>query len=77
MTSNFAAGGYILSIFLTRNGTFVSEFETLIDVHKVGLERFLFRLSRDNPLGYRILAFSISSAARWLTAAIFQVVLAQ
>ena len=77
MASNFAEGDYILSIFLTRDSTFVSEFETLIDVRKVGLERFLFRLSRDSPLGYRILALAISIAARWLTAAVFQEVLAQ
>ena len=76
MTSNFAEGGYILSIFLTLDRTFVSEFGKLIDACKVGLKRFLFRLSRGNPLDYRIMGLAIAVAARWLTAAIFQVVLA-
>ena len=61
MTSNFAEGDYFLNIFLTLDGTFVSEFEKLIDVLEVGLKRFLSRLSRDNPLDYRILALAIAS----------------
>ena len=76
MTSNFADWDYFLSIFLTLDSTFVSEFEKFINLREVGLKRFLFRLSRDNPLDYRILALAIAIAASWLTAAIFQVVLA-
>ena len=49
MTSNFTEWDYITRIFLARYSTVVSEFETSIDVRKVGLEQFLFHLSQDNP----------------------------
>jgi tellurite resistance protein len=70
-------GDYITKIFLTRGGEVVSEFETSIDVRKVGLERILFRLSRDNPLAYGCLALAIAIAAGWLASAAFQFIRAR
>ena len=77
MPSNLTEGDYITKIFLTRGGEVVSEFETSIDVRKVGLERILFRLSRDNPLAYGFLALAIAIAAGWLASAAFQVIRAR
>ena len=77
MPSNLTEGDYITKIFLTRSGEVVSEFETSIDVRKVGLERILFRLSRDNPLAYGFLALAIAIAAGWLASAAFQVIRAR
>ena len=74
MPSSLTEGDYITRIFLTRDSTVVSEFETSIDVRKVGLERFLFHLSRDNPLVYGILALAIAISAGWLASAVFQVI---
>jgi hypothetical protein len=42
-------------------------------VHKVGLERWLFTLSREQPLVYGLLSIAIAIAAGWGASAAFQV----
>ena len=58
-------GGYVTRIFLTRNGKVVSQYQTTIDVRKVGLERWLFGLSRNQPLLYGLMSIAIAVAAGW------------
>ena len=72
MPANLTEGEYRTRIFLTRDGKVVNQFETSIDVRKVGLERFLYRLSRDKPLGYGLLSLAIAIFAGWLASATFQ-----
>lgn len=72
MPANLTEGEYKTRIFLTRDGKVVNQFETAIDVRKVGLERYLYRLSRDNPLGYGLLSLAIAILAGWLASAAFQ-----
>lgn len=72
MPANVTEGNYKTRIFLTRNGQVVSEFETDIDVRKVGLERFLFALSRENPLVYGLMSLAIAIFAGWSASAVFQ-----
>jgi hypothetical protein len=50
----------------------VNDFETDIDVRKVGLERFLFALSRENPLIYGLMSLAIAIFAGWSASAVFQ-----
>ncbi|MBU2983520.1 TIGR02186 family protein [Lentibacter algarum] len=73
LPANLTEGDYKARIFLTRSGKVVSEYETLIDVHKVGLERFLFNLSRQQPLIYGLLSLAIAIAAGWLASAAFRI----
>ena len=47
-------------------------FETAIDVQKIGLERFLFRLSHENPLIYGIMSLAIATMARRGASAAFR-----
>ncbi|MBT6508212.1 MAG: TIGR02186 family protein [Marinovum sp.] len=72
MPANLTEGNYKTRIFLTRNGQVVSDFETDIDVRKVGLERFLFALSRENPLAYGLMSLAIAIFAGWSASAVFQ-----
>jgi len=72
MPANLTEGNYKTRIFLTRNGRVVSDFETDIDVRKVGLERFLFALSRENPLAYGLMSLAIAIFAGWSASAVFQ-----
>ncbi|ASM71249.1 MULTISPECIES: TIGR02186 family protein [Roseobacteraceae] len=58
-------GGYVTRIFLTRDGTVVSQYQTTIDVRKVGLERWLHALSRNQPLLYGLMSIAIAIAAGW------------
>lgn len=65
MPANLTEGRYATRIFLTRGGRVVSMYETEIDVRKVGLERFLFSLSREKPMVYGVMALAIAVAAGW------------
>ncbi|VAW04416.1 Transmembrane protein co-occuring with sulfite exporter TauE/SafE, partial [hydrothermal vent metagenome] len=72
MPSNLTEGVYSTRIFLTRGGEIVSVYTTTIDVQKVGLERWLFKLSRENPFWYGIMSLAIAIAAGWSASAVFQ-----
>ncbi len=72
MPSNLTEGTYTTRVLLTRGGTVVSAYETEIDVRKVGLERFLYALSREQPFVYGVLALVIAVLAGWGASAGFQ-----
>ncbi|MGS4983045.1 TIGR02186 family protein [Pseudosulfitobacter pseudonitzschiae] len=65
LPSAVTEGGYITRIFLTRDGKVVSQYQTTIEVRKVGLERWLFALSRNQPLLYGLMSIAIAIAAGW------------
>ncbi|OIQ35102.1 MAG: hypothetical protein BM559_03880 [Roseobacter sp. MedPE-SWchi] len=65
MPADLTEGKYSARIFLTRAGQVVSSFETDIDVRKVGLERFLYSLSREQPFLYGLMSLAIAIAAGW------------
>jgi len=73
MPSNVTEGKYRTRIFLTRAGRVVSLYETEIDVRKVGLERWLYNLSRQNPPVYGLMSIAIAIAAGWGASAAFRV----
>lgn len=64
-------GAYETRIFLTRDGEVISTYQTQIDVRKVGLERWLFSLSREQPLIYGLMSLGIAIAAGWGASAVF------
>ncbi len=66
-------GDYATRIFLTRGGEVVSKYETSIYVRKVGLERWLYTLSRENAFMYGIMSLAIAIAAGWGASAAFSV----
>lgn len=72
MPANLTEGDYKTRIFLTRGGVVVSEYQTIIDVRKVGLERWLYNLSRQQPLIYGLLSLAIAIAAGWGASAAFR-----
>ena len=50
----------------------MDNFETKIEVSKVGLERFLYNLAHDRPLIYGLLSLAIAIAAGWMASAVFR-----
>lgn len=72
LPADLTEGDYTTRIFLTRAGKVVSNFETALDVRKVGLEKFLYGLSRQQPLVYGILSLAIAIIAGWGASAVFQ-----
>lgn len=67
-------GDYETRIFLTRGGEVVSKYETSIYVRKVGMERWLFALSRENAFLYGLMSLAIAIAAGWGASAAFSLI---
>ncbi|AUC52623.1 hypothetical protein CDO87_05190 [Sagittula sp. P11] len=74
MPANLTEGAYPTRIFLTREGKVVSSYSTEIEVRKVGLERWLFTMSREQPLIYGLMSLAIAIAAGWGASAAFRLV---
>lgn len=72
MPANLTEGDYVARIFLTRGGTIIADYETAIDVRKVGLERWLFSLSREQPVWYGLMSLAIAISAGWGASAAFR-----
>ncbi|MBO9465735.1 TIGR02186 family protein [Tropicibacter sp. R15_0] len=73
LPANLTEGAYKTRVFLTRNKEVISVYETEIEVRKVGLERWLFTLSRQQPLLYGLMSLAIAIAAGWGASAAFQI----
>jgi uncharacterized protein (TIGR02186 family) len=72
MPADISDGDYTARILLTRNGNVIDEFTTIIDVRKVGLERFLFNMSREHPLAYSLMSIAIAIFAGWAASLLFR-----
>ncbi len=72
LPSNLTEGSYSARIFLTRDGAVVDEYDTVIPVNKVGLERWLYDLAHDDALLYGLLSIAIAIGAGWGASAVFQ-----
>lgn len=71
LPANITEGAYETRIFLTRGGTVVDEYDTVIPVEKVGIERWLYRMAQDNAVLYGIMSLAIAIAAGWGASAAF------
>lgn len=67
-------GDYKTRIFLLRDGKVLDVQRAAIRVKKVGLERWLYRLSLDKPLIYGILSLILAVAAGWGASAAFDLI---
>ena len=72
LPANLTEGSYQTRILLTRGGAVVSQFETAIEVRKVGLERWIYTLSREQPMLYGLMSLAIAIAAGWGASAAFR-----
>ncbi len=74
LPANLVEGPYLVRFFLTRGREVIDSHATVIEVRKVGLERFVYRLAHDQPLLYGFLALLIAGGAGWGASAAFQVI---
>lgn len=72
LPSQLNEGLYTARIYLTRQGKVISNYEAQIDVHKVGMERWLYNLSRENAFAYALLSLVIAIAAGWAASEAFR-----
>ena len=71
LPSNLTAGEYTARILITRNKAVVDVFETKLDVHKVGIQRWLYNLAHENAVYYGLMSLFIAIAAGWSASAVF------
>jgi uncharacterized protein (TIGR02186 family) len=67
-------GSYGARIFLLRNGEVLDEAETVIDVQKAVLERWLYNLAYQQPFLYGVLALGLAVFFGWGASALFRLV---
>ncbi len=72
LPANLVEGSYRTRIFLLRDGQVVDVYRAPIDVRKVGLERWLFRLAFDQPFLYGLMSLAVAVAAGWAASAAFR-----
>ena len=75
LPANLTEGEYRTRIYLTRGGYIASQYETVIEVQKVGLERWVFNLAHEQPLIYGLLSLFIAIAAGWGASTAFRMLL--
>ena len=71
LPASLTEGAYDTRIFLTRGGDVVAQYETVIDVRKVGMERWLFSLAHEQAFIYGLLSLFIAINAGWGASAVF------
>lgn len=71
MPANLVEGDYLAEFFLVRDYSVVSSSSAVIRVEKTGIERWLYNLSRQQPLVYGLMSVALALAAGWLAATAF------
>jgi uncharacterized protein (TIGR02186 family) len=74
LPANLTEGAYRVRIFLTRDGQIVDVNESVIEVHKEGLERWLHSLAHEQPLLYGLMSLLLAIGAGWLASTAFSLV---
>ncbi len=74
LPSNLIEGLYKTRIFLLRDGRVIDAHSAAIEVSKVGLERWLYQLSRQRPLIYGLMSLALAVVAGWAASAVFRLV---
>lgn len=72
LPADLTEGTYRLRIYLTRDGQVVDSHASDVLVRKIGLERWLYRLSLEKPAIYGLLSLVIAILAGWLASAAFR-----
>jgi uncharacterized protein (TIGR02186 family) len=65
LPANLTEGDYHVRMFLTRGGKVIDAQDQVIEVQKQGLERFVNRLSKSQPLIYGLLSLAMAVVAGW------------
>ncbi len=71
LPSNLTEGDFLVRLFLARGGKVIDAQEQVINVRKEGLERWIFNLSRKEPLLYGFLSLALAVIAGSGASALF------
>lgn len=73
LPANLVEGDYKTRIFLLREGRVIDVHRAPIEVRKVGIERWLYRLAYDQPFLYGLMSLLVAIAAGWGASTLFRV----
>lgn len=74
LPANLVEGDYKTRIFLLRGGEVIDSHTAAIQVRRVGLERWLFMMSREHSAIYGVMALAMAVLAGWAAAAGFRLI---
>lgn len=69
---NTPVGDYSVEVFLIKNGVLMSADTAALSVRKVGVERQIYDLAHQRPLGYGVMCVAMSLLAGWFGAVAFR-----
>ena len=72
LPANLIEGDYKIRFFLIRDGKILDHLSINIPVNKVGLERWIFDLSRKSPFVYALLSLFIAISSGWIASTVFR-----
>ncbi|WP_010141654.1 TIGR02186 family protein [Oceanicola sp. S124] len=72
LPSSLPTGVYTVNVYLLRNGSLAARHETSIRVGKVGMEQWLYALSREQSVLYALLAIVVAVLSGWGASEIFR-----
>jgi uncharacterized protein (TIGR02186 family) len=72
LPANLIEGRYVARIFLVRDEKVIDTGEEIILVKKVGIERWVNRMARNEPESYGVIALLIAALAGWGASAAFR-----
>ncbi|MDO5529740.1 MAG: TIGR02186 family protein [Paracoccus sp. (in: a-proteobacteria)] len=72
LPANLVEGSYRVRIFLLRGGEVIDAYRAPLEVRKVGLERWLYRMAYDQPFLYGLMSLAIAALAGWAASAAFR-----
>ncbi len=72
LPANLVEGAYKTRIFLLRDGRVIDVHVAAINVSKVGLERWLYRMAFDQPLLYGLMSLAVAVFFGWGASAAFR-----
>lgn len=73
LPSNLTEGDYRTRIYLLRAGEVIDSYDTAIFVRKVGIERWLHSLAKQQPFFYGLLAVLVAIVIGWLASETFRI----
>lgn len=69
LPADLTEGMYRVRLFLLRDGRVIDEQEASIDLHKAGLERFLYNMAQEQSLLYGVISLLMAVVAGWAASA--------
>lgn len=73
LPANLVEGDYTARVFLLHDRQVTDVFRTVINVRKVGLERWVYTLSRERPELYGALSILLALFAGWTASEAFRI----